>query len=233
MMWPVKIWQAKRPAVLAALRRIARRRDPVERERALVAASGLLDESYYLIQAPDVHEAGADPIDHFCRHGWREGRRPNACFDPAWYRELYLADAPDVNPLVHYIRKGRRPAAARSPISIPPGTGGPMASRPRRRRCGTISRTAARSASRPTRTSISSFISCGTATRSGPTAIPSRISSAAAPHAISTPRRISISRAYRQASMETIPSGPQTLSMHEMRVPLVHYLDAQARAAKR
>ena len=233
MMWPVKIWQAKRPAFLAALRRIVRRRDPVERERALVAASGLLDESYYLIQAPDVHEAGADPIDHFCRHGWREGRRPNACFDPAWYRELYLADAPDVNPLVHYIRKGEaagcRPIAYFDPAWY-------------RRTYGVTAKTSAlrhyienrrsqrvapnphfdlelylvrhRDEIGPNRDPFAHLIRCG-ATRD------------------LDPSPDFDSRAYRQASMETIPSGPQTLSMHEMRVPLVHYLDAQARAAKR
>ena len=116
MIWHWVNRHAKRPAVLAALRRIARRRDPAARERALIAASGLFDESYYLIQAPDVHEAGGDAIDHFCGHGWREGRRPNACFDPAWYRELYLADAPEANPLVHYIRKGE--AAGCRPIAF-------------------------------------------------------------------------------------------------------------------
>lgn len=80
--------------------------DPAGRdERALIAASGLFDASLYLVEAPDVREAGLDPLDHFCRDGWREGRRPNLYFDPLWYRARYLAGS-DENPLAHYVRHG-------------------------------------------------------------------------------------------------------------------------------
>ena len=51
---------------------------------------------------------------HFCRYGWREGRRPNRYFDPAWYLEQHPdVRAADMNPLLHYLRhgdhEGRRP----------------------------------------------------------------------------------------------------------------------------
>ncbi|ACK85837.1 hypothetical protein [Methylorubrum extorquens] len=75
------------------------------RERRLIAGSGLFDESLYLFEAPDVMREEAEPIEHFCRFGWREGRRPNLYFDPLWYRDRYLEGA-DRNPLVHYLTIG-------------------------------------------------------------------------------------------------------------------------------
>ena len=63
---------------------------------------------------------------HFCRYGWREGRKPNQYFDPAWY----LEHNPDVraagmNPLLHYMRHGDQEGRRRSGISIPPGIARP------------------------------------------------------------------------------------------------------------
>jgi hypothetical protein len=66
-------------------------------------------ERYYLSQNPDVAAAGMDPAEHYYRHGWREGRNPNATFD-----SLYYLDAnPDVrnaglNPFWHYVVVGRK-----------------------------------------------------------------------------------------------------------------------------
>jgi glycosyltransferase involved in cell wall biosynthesis len=37
-----------------------------------------VDAEWYLRQYPDVGRAGADPLDHFIKHGAREGRKPNA-----------------------------------------------------------------------------------------------------------------------------------------------------------
>ncbi len=81
-----------------------------------VSESGLIDPNYYLINGADVHEAALDPAEHFCRYGWREGRKPNIYFDMQWY----LQTNPDVarlgiNPLVHYMlrrRGGGTPAGA-------------------------------------------------------------------------------------------------------------------------
>jgi len=52
---------------------------------SVIAGSGLLDPNYYLINGSDVHEAALDPVQHFCRFGWREGRKPNLYFDTNWY----------------------------------------------------------------------------------------------------------------------------------------------------
>lgn len=87
---------------------------PVFPDTEVAADSGLVDDNYYLINGSDVHEAGLDPADHFCRYGWQEGRHPNIYFDTRWY----LQTNPDVarlgiNPLVHYVLEGealdRRP----------------------------------------------------------------------------------------------------------------------------
>lgn len=85
-------------------------------EMAELALSGLFDAAWYLQSYADVGQAGLDPLVHFVRYGWQEGRRPNPYFDPAWY----LATYPDIaalamNPLLHYSRhgdlEGRRPMA--------------------------------------------------------------------------------------------------------------------------
>lgn len=80
----------------------------------LLAESGLFDADFYGIRYPDVASAGLNALDHYIRHGWREGRNPNLWFDS----DFYLADNPDIaprlaNPLLHYGRigykEGRRP----------------------------------------------------------------------------------------------------------------------------
>jgi hypothetical protein len=85
-------------------------------EAAELDTSGLFDPAWYLGVYPDVGQAELDPLVHFVRHGWQEGRKPNPYFDPAWY----LTANPDVveaavNPLLHYLRhgdlEGRRPIA--------------------------------------------------------------------------------------------------------------------------
>ena len=81
----------------------------------LVRTSGLLDANYYLIQGGDVLAAGFDAVEHFCVHGWREGRRPNLYFDTTWYlRTNPDADRLGINPLVHYMLLGE--AAGRRPV---------------------------------------------------------------------------------------------------------------------
>jgi hypothetical protein len=101
---------------------------------ALLAASGLVDADYYLVNGGDVQAADLDPVLHFCRFGWQEKRKPNIYFDTGWY----LATNPRVvrlglNPLVHYACAGeaanRRPvpyfdpAWYRATYAIPPGQG--------------------------------------------------------------------------------------------------------------
>ena len=84
-------------------------------DEEIVTTSGLLDNNYYLINGTDVHEAELKPSSHFCKFGWREGRKPNIYFDSLWYIETNPnVSRLDINPLVHYIIEGED--AGRRPI---------------------------------------------------------------------------------------------------------------------
>ncbi|MRX52185.1 hypothetical protein GI374_17625 [Paracoccus sp. S-4012] len=68
----------------------------------------LFDPSYYLQQNSDIAQAKVDPLLHFCRTGWIEGRDPSASFSVSYY----LDENPDVrnagiNPFWHYIVVGK------------------------------------------------------------------------------------------------------------------------------
>jgi predicted HAD superfamily hydrolase len=90
----------------------------------IIRNSNYFDESYYLLRYKDVRRADIDPLWHFVRIGWKEGRNPSLRFDINFYITRY----PDVresgmNPLVHYIKygqfEGRLPIDSQNPsISI-------------------------------------------------------------------------------------------------------------------
>lgn len=67
----------------------------------------LLDTDWYLRSYPDVVHSGLGAEEHFAKHGFYEGRNPNAFFDTDWYRHLY-ALAPGQNCLQHYLVEGWR-----------------------------------------------------------------------------------------------------------------------------
>lgn len=83
----------------------------------IIKRSGYFDPAYYLLRYPDCRLADVDPLWHFVRWGWKEGRNPSPEFDTTYY----LQHNPDVkaagvNPLVHYIRFGRREGRSPKPI---------------------------------------------------------------------------------------------------------------------
>ena len=43
------------------------------------------DPRYYLAENPDVAAAHSNPLLHFLRYGWKEGRKPNPLFDAEFY----------------------------------------------------------------------------------------------------------------------------------------------------
>ena len=74
----------------------------------LIKKSGLFDSEYYLAQNEDVKKAKMNPIKHYLKFGWKEGRNPSAEFDG----NEYLNKRPDVKvadicPLLHYIKIGK------------------------------------------------------------------------------------------------------------------------------
>jgi len=81
----------------------------------VVAASHLLDPNYYLMNGSDVHDAQHEPVEHYCKYGWRERRKPNIYFDPNWYLQTNpQVERLQINPLVYYILEGE--AAGRRPV---------------------------------------------------------------------------------------------------------------------
>ncbi|WP_240386501.1 glycoside hydrolase family 99-like domain-containing protein [Asaia bogorensis] len=84
----------------------------------MIGHSGLFDTAFYLSRNPDLRDIGSGALLHYHATGWREGRKPNAFFDPAWY----LMTNRDVteDPLIHYLTKGeyegRRPVAWFDPV---------------------------------------------------------------------------------------------------------------------
>lgn len=86
-----------------------------------VARSGEFDARYYLLHNDDVRRADWDPLRHYMRFGWKEGRDPSSRFSTSFY----LQNNADVrqsgmNPLLHYVRfgkkEGRQPKEASLPI---------------------------------------------------------------------------------------------------------------------
>ena len=80
-------------------------------EVAVVRLAGVVDEAGYLAHNPPQAERGAEPVDHFCRRGWRALRNPSLDFDVWWYWAEYLDPTDESetapNPLVHYLLDGR------------------------------------------------------------------------------------------------------------------------------
>ena len=79
------------------------------RDYNLIKKSGLFDSEYYLTQNEDVKNAKMNPIKHYLKFGWKEGRNPSSEFDG----NEYLNKRPDVRvagvcPLVHYIKFGEK-----------------------------------------------------------------------------------------------------------------------------
>ena len=80
-------------------------------EVAVVRLAGAVDEAGYLAHNPSQAERGVDPVEHFCRRGWRGLRNPSLDFDLWWYWAEHLDPTDEsetaTNPLVHYLLDGR------------------------------------------------------------------------------------------------------------------------------
>jgi hypothetical protein len=105
---------------LRAIRSAVRGHSPGASAADRLLASSEFDVGFYLSSNADVASSGLDPLDHFLRHGWLEGRDPSPGFSVADYLDAY----PDVasaglNPFVHYLRSGRAEGRlARSPLGF-------------------------------------------------------------------------------------------------------------------
>ncbi len=79
------------------------------KEYKIIKNSNLFNKRWYLKKYPDVKEAGINPIKHYLRYGWEEGRDPSVKFNTKFYLDKYKdIRIAGVNPLVHYIRNGKK-----------------------------------------------------------------------------------------------------------------------------
>jgi hypothetical protein len=76
--------------------------------RGLVADSGLFDWDFYRHTYSDVAVAGIDPLDHYLSFGFLEGRDPSSTFNTRCYQRAYPQEVHDLNPLLHYLFRGRQ-----------------------------------------------------------------------------------------------------------------------------
>ncbi len=88
-----------------------------KRECKLIEESGLFDTQYYLEKYHDVKNSNVNPLVHYVKIGFREGRDPNPLFDTSYYME----QNPDVagsgiNPLAHYVEIGFREGRDPNPL---------------------------------------------------------------------------------------------------------------------
>jgi hypothetical protein len=111
---PAALIRARRAArliVSAARARLgAKPQDVADDHARLIArlrASPAFNAEWYMARYPDVAESGADPAEHYYRHGAAEGRDPGPDFVAAYYREQNpdVAEA-GMNPLLHYLLDG-------------------------------------------------------------------------------------------------------------------------------
>ncbi len=75
----------------------------------LIATSKYFNARWYLKQYPDVAKARLDPIEHYMKYGWKEGRNPGFNFDTKEYLNMYFdVKKANINPLLHYIKCGEK-----------------------------------------------------------------------------------------------------------------------------
>lgn len=78
----------------------------LEEDIRLLSETPLFDKKFYNEKYKDVSNREMDPIRHYAKYGFSEGRWPNAFFDPKFYRDHYLNGNKTANPLIHYITSG-------------------------------------------------------------------------------------------------------------------------------
>jgi hypothetical protein len=101
------------------LDRLLREPDHIRLRLEAEIVTDLVDRAFYQQTSAGVMEPGDDPVEHFCRVGWRMLRKPNPRFDVWWYWMNHLDPAATaVNPLVHYALIGREAGLSTRPESV-------------------------------------------------------------------------------------------------------------------
>ncbi len=113
-------WNKRR--ILLRLRKVKgwlKGRFGYKRDYKVIAPSALFNRAWYLAQYPDVQKTGTDPILHYVKYGWKEGRNPGPSFDGTRYLQKYPdVGAISMNPLVHYIKYGSKEGRKCEPVPV-------------------------------------------------------------------------------------------------------------------
>lgn len=89
----------------------------------IVSESLLFDEQYYIEIYQDVANSKFRPINHYIKHGWKEGRLPSrsTSFDSLWYGATYLKEwDAKIDPILHYSLVGARKNLLKRPALSKP-----------------------------------------------------------------------------------------------------------------
>lgn len=81
--------------------------EKIDAEIADIKKSGLFEEDFYCAMYADLEISSVDAIEHYCKHGWLEGKNPSAEFDTNSYLNTYedIRNA-GLNPFWHYVVAG-------------------------------------------------------------------------------------------------------------------------------
>ena len=75
--------------------------------KQIIEFSKLFDKNYYLKHYTEARLAKETPLEHYCKIGLKENKKPNKNFDPVWYNEYYKdVKGNGVYPIIHYILFG-------------------------------------------------------------------------------------------------------------------------------
>jgi hypothetical protein len=61
------------------------------RNYLVIRKSELFNKTYYLITYPDVRAADIDPVIHYIKYGWKEGRNPSRYFNTHLYLTIHFS----------------------------------------------------------------------------------------------------------------------------------------------
>lgn len=90
----------------------------LEKEYDLLKNSEYFNASYYRWHNPSLWFSNEDLLEHYLIFGWQKGKNPSAEFDGNKYLAVYPdVEKAGVNPLVHYLRKGRDEGRENFPVS--------------------------------------------------------------------------------------------------------------------
>lgn len=113
-------------AIPQPLHAVLRCTDPearLEQQRKLIAPH--FDADFYLEIASDLKFTRTDALDHYLRHGWKEGRDPVPWLSCAFYKQHYPRFARyDIDPLSHYLIWGRAQGLRAHPSEVTRAGGG-------------------------------------------------------------------------------------------------------------